>query len=131
MPHITKPREIIRDMVVQDTAGLPLWEILVPTVGNDGTPFSLRHHRNWDAFVTDLVGGLTLVKPVRGTWVDPDTSVAYTERMIPVRILCTQEQITEICKETARMYDQLAIIASLVAAHTVYVTNPHASGSDR
>ncbi|MFE4332470.1 hypothetical protein ACFRQM_24520 [Streptomyces sp. NPDC056831] len=39
--------------------------------------------------------------------------------MIPVRIMCTREQIVEICKETARFYDQFAVFATLVATETV------------
>jgi hypothetical protein len=129
MPHAIQSREITRQMVVEDTTGTPMWEVLVPTVGNDGTPFSRRHHRRWDSFVTDLAGGMTLIKPVRGTWVDQSTSAEYTERMIPVRIICTEEQIIQICKETARMYDQLAVLASLVAERTILITNPNATGA--
>jgi hypothetical protein len=129
VPHQMKSRTILSEMTVEDTAGLPMWEILVPTAGNDGTPFSVRHHRTWDARVKALAGGMTLLKPVRGSWVDPGTSTEYTERMIPVRIVCTEEQIVSICKETARMYDQLAVLATLVAERTVLVTNPNASGA--
>lgn len=131
MGHITKSREILRDMVVEDTSGLPMWEVLVPTVGNDGTPFSRRHHRTWDEQVKAIAGGMTLHQPVRGSWIDPGFSTEYTERMIPVRIVCTEQQIIEICKETARMYDQLAVLATLVAEHTVFVTNPNATGAER
>lgn len=125
MPHITRPRSTMADMVVEDTEATPLWEILVPTQGNDGTPFTRRHHQKWDTYVKDLAGGMTLVQPVRGSWVDRDTE--YTERVIPVRIMCTEEQITQICKETARHYDQLAVLASLVSERNVLVTNPHAT----
>lgn len=128
MGHTIMRREIIPEMTVADTTGLPMWEILVPTAGNDGTPFSVRHHRTWDEHVKILAGGMTLLKPVRGTWVDPTSSTEYTERMIPVRIVCTEEQIVEICKETARMYDQVAVLATLVAERTVLVTNPNATG---
>lgn len=124
LPHLMKPKAILEHMSVQDTADTPLWEILVPTVSNTGRPFSVRHHRQWDAHVTAIAGGMTLIQPVRGSWVEPDSGEGFTERMIPVRIMCTREQIIEICKETARFYDQLAV---LVAEQTVLVTNPHAS----
>ncbi|MGW6602890.1 hypothetical protein [Streptomyces sp. NPDC055036] len=39
----------------------------------------------------------------------------------------TREQIVETCKETAWFYDQLAVLATLVATGTVLVSNPHAS----
>ncbi|MFI9629254.1 hypothetical protein [Streptomyces sp. NPDC052042] len=127
-PHLMKPKSILTDMTVEDTASTPLWEILVPTVSNSGRPFTVRHHRQWDALVTRIAGGLTLVQPVRGTWENPATGETYTERNIPVRITCTREQIVEICKETARFYDQIAVLAVFVA--TVLVTNPHASALD-
>lgn len=129
LPHMMKPKTILADMIVEDTTETPLWEVLVPTVSNTGKPFSVRHHRQWDAMVKNIAGGMTLVQPVRGSWVDPETETEYTERVIPVRIMCDRAQIIEICKETARFYDQLAVLATLVASETVLVTNPHATGA--
>lgn len=126
LPHMMKPKSILADMVVEDTQCTPLWEILVPTVSNAGKPFSVRHHRQWDQMVKTIAGGMTLVQPVRGSWIEPETGHEFTERVIPVRVMCTREQIVEICKETARFYDQLAVLATLVATETVLVTNPHA-----
>lgn len=133
LPHIMQPKSALTQMNVEDTTSTPMWEILVPTVSNSGKPFSVRQHRQWDAHVTAIAGGMTLIHPVRGTWVDSARSdvdagpQTFTERMIPVRIMCTRAQITEICKETARFYDQLAVLASLVADETVLVTNPTAT----
>lgn len=121
-----QPRSAISLMSAEDTTATPLWEVLVPTVGNDGRPFSVRHHRQWDTHVKDIAGGMTLVSPVRGSWVDPDSGHDFTERMIPVRIMCSREQIVEICKETARFYDQLAVMAYLISDQTVLITNPTA-----
>lgn len=123
MGHVTLPRSAKKQMTVE-TGTRQMWEILVPTVGNDGTPFSIRHHREWDALVKKVSGGMTLVQPVRGTWIDPADGAEYRERMIPVRLLATKEQIVDVCKETARHYDQLAVLASLIATETVMVTNP-------
>ncbi len=127
LPHMMRPKSILADMTVEDTSETPLWEILVPTVSNSGRPFTVRHHRQWDQMVKSTAGGMTLVQPVRGSWIDPETRTEYTERVIPVRIMCTREQITAICKETARFYDQLAVLATLVATETVLVTNPTAT----
>lgn len=129
LPHMMKPKSVLAEMTVEDTQGTPLWEVLVPTVSNYGRPFTVRHHRQWDAMVKQIAGGMTLVQPVRDSWVDPETSTEYTERVIPVRVMCTREQIVEICKETARFYDQLAVLATLVATETVLVTNPTASAA--
>jgi hypothetical protein len=131
LPHLMKPKSILADMIVEDTTETPLWEILVPTVSNSDRPFSVRHHRQWDQMVARIAGGMTLVLPVRGTWIEPTTGADFTERMIPVRIMCSREQIVEICKETARFYDQLAVFASLVATETVMVTNPSATPAER
>lgn len=125
LPHFMFPKSILAQMRVEDTSSTPLWEILVPTTSNSGKPFSVHHHRLWDQMVERLAGGLTLIQPVRGTWVDPTTNETFVERMIPVRIMCTREQIIEICKETARFYDQRAVLASLVADQSVLVTNPN------
>lgn len=129
LPHTMKPKSVLSEMTVEDTSSTPMWEILVPTVSNAGRPFTVRHHRQWDRMVKELAGGMTLVQPVRGSWIDGDAE--YTERMIPVRIMCTREQIVEICKETAHFYDQLAVLATLVATETVLVTNPTASAAPK
>lgn len=130
LPWMTKPKSILADMVVEDTQSTPLWEILVPTVSNGGRPFSVRHHRQWDQMVKTIAGGMTLVQPVRGSWIEPTTGLEFTERVIPVRIMCTRKQIVDICKETARFYDQLAVLATLVATETILVTNPHARAAE-
>lgn len=38
MSHVTRSRDIIADMIVEDTENTPLWEVLVPTEGNDAPP---------------------------------------------------------------------------------------------
>lgn len=86
-----------------------LWEVLVPTVSNDGKPFRLRYHRVWDAKVKEITGGMTVVKPVLGTWVDDD-GTEYKERMIPVRIMCSREEVILIGEMTKVYYDQLAVM---------------------
>lgn len=88
----------------------PLYEILVPTVRNgDGKPFRLRYHRVWDEKVRAITGGLTIVAPVRGQWVSP-TGEVFKERMIPVRVMATREEIEKIADLTAAYYDQKAIM---------------------
>lgn len=91
-----------------------LWEILVPTVRNDGRPFRLRYHRVWDERVKTIAGGLTVVTPVRGTWVSP-TSEVFKERMIPVRIMCTRDEIMEIARMSKIYYEQEAIMVYKVS----------------
>lgn len=87
----------------------PLWEVLVPTVRNDGRPIRTRYHRVWDEKVKDLAGGLTVVKPVLGTWVS-DEGEEYKERMIPVRIMCDRATIMKIAELAKTYYDQEAIM---------------------
>ncbi|GGT56367.1 hypothetical protein GCM10010207_65350 [Streptomyces atratus] len=96
----------------------------MPTVSNTGCPFSVRHHRQWDAMVKQLAGGMTLIQLIRGSWVDPVSQEDFAERMIPVRIMCTSEQIVGICKETARFYDEFSVLATLVATEPVLVKPP-------
>ena len=86
-----------------------LWEILVPTVRNDGRPIRTRFHRVWDAKVRAISGGMTILTPARGQWVSPSGEL-FAERMIPVRIMATTEEIEAIADETARYYEQLAVM---------------------
>lgn len=87
-----------------------LWEILVPTVSNEGKPYRTRYHRVWDAKVRDITGGLTIMAPAKGQWKSPDGEL-FIERMIPVRIACSREQIDVIIDLTMKYYDQLAVMA--------------------
>lgn len=97
-----------------------LWEILVPTVRNDGRPFRLRYHRVWDERVKAVCGGLTIVAPVRGVWVSQE-SETFKERMIPVRIMCTREEIMVIAFMSKDYYEQLAIMVYLVSAEVLII----------
>lgn len=97
-----------------------LWEILVPTVRNDGRPYRLRYHRVWDERVKGISGGLTVVTPVRGTWLSP-TGEEFKERMIPVRIMCSEEEILDIAHMTRKYYDQEAVMVYRVSDHCLIV----------
>lgn len=89
-----------------------LWEILVPTVkpNTDGKKyFRTRYHRVWDAHVRMLSGGLTIMSPSKGQWVSPCGQL-FTERMIPVRILASREDIEKIIDFTLEYYHQEAVL---------------------
>ncbi len=90
---------------------LIMWEILVPTMRRvEGTPIRKRCHKVWDAKVRAITGGLTIMPPAKGQWVCPEGQL-FEERMIPVRILATHEQMDQIIDMTMIYYDQLAILA--------------------
>jgi hypothetical protein len=86
-----------------------IWEILVPTETQAGKPIRTRQHREWDRRVQRVTGGLTVLQPVRGQWVSAQ-GLLVAERMIPVRIACTEPQINEIADMTAAFYDQDAVM---------------------
>lgn len=95
-----------------------LWEILVPTVSNDGVPFRTRRHREWDSRVRRISGGLTVMPPAKGQWVAPDGEL-FKERMIPVRIVATREQIEKIIDMTMEFYSQLAVLAYKISDEVI------------
>lgn len=97
-----------------------LWEILVPCVRNDGRPIRVRFHRVWDAKVREISGGLTIMKPARGQWIDPHEGDLYEERMIPVRFVATREQMEEIVDMTCVYYEQLAVLCYRIADEVIY-----------
>jgi len=115
---------------------LQLWEVLVPTTrrvhesnltplvaskyaassakdarGCYPAPCSTRIHRVWDAKVRAITGGLTVLKPAKGYWVDPVSKTLFHDRTIPVRIACTRAQVNAIIKLTIAHYNQLAVMA--------------------
>ncbi|MFA5491209.1 MAG: hypothetical protein WC284_18670 [Candidimonas sp.] len=98
---------------------LEMWEILVPTVRNDGTPIRTRFHRVWDAEVRKYTGGLTVMPVSKGQWVSPNGTL-FVERMIPVRVACRPGDIEQIIQLTLRHYnDQEAVMATKISDHVV------------
>ena len=86
-----------------------IWEILVPTQTPAHVPIRTRQHREWDKRVRRIAGGLTVMQLACGQWVS-GLGVLTTERMIPVRIACTEPQINEIADITADFYEQDAVM---------------------
>jgi hypothetical protein len=67
-----------------------------------------RHHKEWDRRVRKISGGLTILRPVKGQWINDGE--LYEDRVIPVRILCTDEQIALIANITIEHYEQEAVM---------------------
>jgi len=98
-----------------------LWEILVPTVRNNGKPIHTKFHRVWDAKVREISGGLTIRKPEKGQWVHPESKALFAERMIPVKVSGTRRQIEQICWMTAKYYDQDVVMAYRISEEVLMV----------
>ena len=86
-----------------------LYEILVPTIRNDGRPIKTRFHRIWDARVRAITGGLSILSPIKGQWISGSGHL-FQERMIPVRIMCSPLVIETIADMTAKYYEQEAVM---------------------
>lgn len=92
-------------------ANKTMWELLVPTVFPDTKkPIKTKYHRVWDEKVRDVAGGMTILRPAKGHWISPKGEI-YTERMIPVKILATREDIEKIIDFTIEYYRQEAVLA--------------------
>lgn len=100
-----------------------LYEILVPCQWNDGTPVRTRHHKAWDEKVRRVTGGLTIYQPAKGQW--EHEGELFAERMIPVRVLATPEQMAKVVDITMVHYEQLAVLTYIVAiAATIVHATP-------
>jgi hypothetical protein len=100
-----------------------MWTILVPTVRNSGKPFRLRYHRVWDEKVRAYTGGLTILGPAKGQWVCPKGDL-YSERMIPVMFVATDEECDAIMKMTLNYYDQLAVLCWEISSNVKFLDRP-------
>lgn len=88
---------------------MKLYEILVPTIyGDTLKPIRKKHHWSWDHLVKKLSGGLTLLSPGKGLWVHE--GIEYRERVIPVRIFCTEQIMKKIVNITLKHYRQKAVM---------------------
>jgi hypothetical protein len=102
---------------------MKLWEILVPA-SSPGYPIKLKWHKEWDKKVREIAGGLTIMKPAQGEWISPSGKL-YRDRIIPVRIMCTVEQIEKIAEMTIEHYSQEAVMYYAVSG---FVKIKHRSG---
>lgn len=103
-----------------------MWEILVPTIRRvDEKPYRTRYHRVWDEKVRSITGGLTILTPAKGQWISPCGQL-HSERMIPVRIMATKEQIEEVIDHTLVYYDQLAVLCYKISDEVImrYAKDP-------
>jgi len=87
-----------------------LWEILVPTE-REGKPVRTKSHKEWDRRVRKISGGLTVLKPAKGQWInEKEEDRLYSEKVIPVRIMCNWGETERIADITAGFYKQKAIM---------------------
>lgn len=105
---------------------LQMYEILVPTMHNNGKPVRARFHRVWDAKVRAISGGLTIFPPTKGQWISPKNELIY-EHMIPVRIAASRPQIEMIILMTMDYYKQEVVLCYAIA-ETVLVGSTHPNG---
>jgi len=85
-----------------------LFEILVPCQWNSGKPIRTRHHKEWDKRVRKIAGGLTILRPGKGQWIHEGD--LYEDRVIPVRVFCTHDQMQDIGRITIEHYEQEAVM---------------------
>lgn len=98
-----------------------LWEILVPTVKpntNGEKFFTVRFHRVWDKKVLEISNGLTIMSPSKGQWISPH-GATFKERMIPVRLMASRDEIKKIAKFTAEYYGQEAVMVYKISDEVI------------
>lgn len=98
-----------------------MWEILVPTERRlePGKYYTTRYHRVWDSKVRAITGGLTIMAPAKGQWIHPATGDLYFERVIPVRIMASREEIEKVVDLTLKYYDQLAVLCYKISDEVI------------
>ncbi len=101
---------------------MKLYEILVPTMyGDTIKPIRTKHHKKWDERVKKLSGGLTILTPGKGIWVHE--GVDYSERVIPVRIMCEEDVMKKIVEITLQHYRQKAVMYYVLSTECYIVNN--------
>jgi hypothetical protein len=111
-------RHIATFLIVGGSGQKRVWRIMVPQADNRERRFSARHHLNWQHTVINISGGWTIHEPARGAWKD-DGEVQF-EKMRPVDIVCTAEQIKEIVEMTAHHYMQIEVLAYEVSNNIIH-----------
>lgn len=57
--------------------------------------------------------------PARGQWINPNTGELFRERMIPVRIMATRDEILKVIDLTLKYYDQLAVLCYKISDEVI------------
>lgn len=99
-----------------------LWEILIPTVkpNTEGKKFfTTRYHRIWDKKVKEISEGLTIMSPAKGHWVSP-SGKEFKERMIPVRLISTREEIYFVIDLALEHYSQESILCYKISDEVIF-----------
>ena len=97
-----------------------LWEILVPAEDMYLKEIPIELHQKWDESVRKITGGLTILKPVKGQWVSPCQKI-FKEKMIPVRIACSEIDIKTIAKMTLHYYNQEQVMFYKVSNEVYFI----------
>ena len=97
---------------------IQLWEVLVPASNGRKINFTYEHHKQWDAFVTALTNGITILKTGKGEWTSPSGEV-FKDRIIPCRIACNEETIHKIIDFTLVHYNQEAVFCYKVSNEVI------------
>lgn len=87
------------------------FDVILKTCENNfdrGWLFTAKHHRIFYKFILNLSKGYSVLSELEGVWQNEKGTI-YQEKMIPVRIACTDEQIKEIAEFAKTHYEQEAI----------------------
>jgi hypothetical protein len=57
-----------------------------------------------------ISGGLTILKTGKGQWISPDGRT-FHDKMIPVRVYCTEKEMNNLIQFTIQHYQQEAVMA--------------------
>jgi hypothetical protein len=57
--------------------------------------------------------------PARGQWIHPTTGELFKERMIPVRVIATREEMEKVVDLTIKYYDQLAVLCYKISDEVI------------
>lgn len=95
-----------------------LYEILIPVANNDGKEFPEKYRQAFIDFIGILVGGVTVYPVVDGQWYEGENR--YAEKMIPVRINCTDKEIDAIAWEAKKTFEQKKIFVATIGTAELY-----------
>lgn len=102
---------------------MQLWELLIPQkMGDTNCLIHKKHHKKWDKYVRKLSGGLTILHlKAKGQWIEPISKELVEERMISVRIACSEKDILKIIDFTIDHYKQKSVMAYQVSTKVLLI----------
>ena len=97
-----------------------LWCVYLPKVSNEGVVFGPHNYTEIMNSIQQLSGGYTIFPSANGVWRSTEGKM-YSDEIIPVYFMATEEQAHDVASLAAKQLEQEAVMIFVVSNHVHFV----------